>query len=71
MRIITLTVLALILIAPFAAAMQKPAPPQPPMPQAPPSPPDPPMDLGKWWLNSEIVRQLGLNQEQTEKIHPP
>ena len=63
MRIMTLTVLALILIVPCAVPMQRPVP-----PQAPPSPPDPPRDLGKWWKNSEIVGELGLNEEQAEKI---
>jgi Spy/CpxP family protein refolding chaperone len=66
MKMVVLTALVLILIVPYAAPMQRP--PQPPAPPAAPSPPDPPQDLGKWWKNSEIVQQLGLSQEQTEKI---
>ena len=35
--------------------------------QGPPGPPHPP-DLGKWWKNSEIVRELQLNEAQANQI---
>ncbi len=35
--------------------------------QGPPGPPHPP-DLGKWWKNSEIVRELQLSEAQTNQI---
>ena len=35
--------------------------------QTPPGPPHPP-DLGKWWKNSEIVRELQLSEAQTNQI---
>lgn len=68
MKTITLMILTLILVVPYAAPIQKPVPPRPAAPPAPPAAPEPPRDLGKWWKNSEIVKQLGLTEEQTEKI---
>ena len=35
--------------------------------QMPPGPPHPP-DLGKWWKNSEIVRELQLSEAQSHQI---
>ncbi len=35
--------------------------------QGPPGPPHPP-DLGKWWKNSEIVRELQLSEAQINQI---
>ncbi len=35
--------------------------------QMPPGPPHPP-DLGKWWKNSEIVRELQLSEPQSNQI---
>ncbi len=35
--------------------------------QGPPGPPHRP-DLGKWWKNSEIVRELQLSEAQTNQI---
>ncbi len=35
--------------------------------QMPPGPPHPP-DLGKWWKNSEIVRELQLSEAQSNQI---
>jgi Spy/CpxP family protein refolding chaperone len=34
--------------------------------QGPPRPPEP--DLGKWWKNSEIARELQLNEAQINQI---
>ncbi|MBI3670742.1 MAG: periplasmic heavy metal sensor [Acidobacteria bacterium] len=36
--------------------------------QASPAPPPPGAGLGKWWKNSEIVRELGLSEAQTNQI---
>ncbi len=41
-----------------------PAPPPPPVPPAPPQRPD----LGKWWKNSAVVRDLGLSDGQINQI---
>ncbi len=47
-----------------------PAPPAAPAPPAPPAPPVPPLqpDLGKWWKNSAVVRDLGLSDSQINQI---
>lgn len=42
-------------------------PPAPPTPPPPPSPPQRP-DLGKWWKNSAVVRDLGLSDAQIKEI---
>lgn len=34
--------------------------------QLPPPPPGP--DLGRWWKNSEIVREIGLSEAQSSQI---
>ncbi len=41
--------------------------PQTPAPPAPGQPPHPP-DLGKWWKNSDIVRELQLTEQQITQI---
>src|SRR5512136_1117648 len=52
-------------------AQSPPSPPAPPTAlPAPPAPPTPPQrpDLGKWWKNSAIVRDLGLSNAQISDI---
>ena len=63
----------LLLPAVAAAQMAPPAPAQ--TPQGPPAQPGqfgpapaPPADLGKWWKNSEIVRELQLTDAQVNQI---
>ena len=49
----------------FADDQQESYPRQP----QPPQPPQPPqMDLGKWWKNSDIVRELQLTEQQITQI---
>ena len=48
------------LVVPSLAAAQMAPPPHPPHP--------PGADLGKWWKNSEIVRELGLQPAQVNQI---
>jgi len=64
--------LALFLAASAAAQMvpaPTPAPAQAPLPPGLPRHPAPPgMGLGKWWKNSEVVRELGLNEAQVSQI---
>jgi TonB family protein len=43
-------------------------PPAPPAPPAPPSPPPQRPELGKWWKNSTVVRELGLSGTQIKEI---
>ncbi|HYK92177.1 MAG TPA: TonB family protein [Acidobacteriota bacterium] len=47
-----------------------PAPPALPTPPAPPAPPSPPQrpELGKWWKNSAVVRDLQLSDPQITQI---
>ena len=52
--------LAALLVMPCLAAAQGPP--------GPPFGPHPPADLGKWWKNSEIVRELGLAEGQINQI---
>lgn len=47
---------SLLLLGPVVAAAQVPRP------------PEPGPDLGAWWKNSEIVRELGLTGEQVRRI---
>ncbi len=54
MRFSRVTLLSLLLVAGVGAA------------QTPPGPPPP--DLGKWWKNSEIVRELQLSEGQSKQI---
>ena len=61
--------------APGQTPMQATAPGQTPMPAPAPPPhgfprqPGPPgPDLGKWWKNSEIVRELALSETQVGQI---
>ncbi len=75
--------LAVLLVPVLAAAQASPAPlpareravggpavyalpAQAATPAPPPHPPGP--GLGKWWKNSEIVRELGLSEAQTNQI---
>lgn len=56
------SVLIALLILPIVAAAQ--------MPPAPPAAPHPPgrPDLGKWWKNSDVVRELQLTEAQVNQI---
>ena len=61
--------------APGQTPMQATTPGQTPMPAAVPSSPSfprqpapPGMGTGKWWKNSEIVRELGLSEAQVGQI---
>jgi Spy/CpxP family protein refolding chaperone len=51
---------------PTPAQAPQPAPPMAPMPPGQPHPPGP--DLGKWWKNSDVVRELGLTEAQVIQI---
>jgi protein CpxP len=42
-------------------------PPAPPAPPPPPSPPPQRPELGKWWKNSTVVRELGLSDTQIKE----
>ena len=53
---VSIAALLALLLAPCLAAAQ-----------GPPGPSHPP-DLGKWWKNSEIVRELQLNEAQANQI---
>ncbi len=53
---VSIAALLALLLAPCLAAAQ-----------GPPGPAHPP-DLGKWWKNSEIVRELQLNEAQANQI---
>ncbi len=57
-----LVVLAFMFLMPCAAMAQLVSPPPPP------PPPSPPHDLGRWWKNSEVVRELQLSDAQISKI---
>ncbi|MCI0625771.1 MAG: periplasmic heavy metal sensor [Acidobacteria bacterium] len=51
------------------APARTPAPPASPTPPAFPHHPAPPgMELGKWWKNSEVVRELGISEAQVSQI---
>ena len=51
------------------APARTPAPAASPVPPALPRHPAPPgMELGKWWKNSEVVRELGLSEAQASQI---
>ena len=52
-------------VAPGQTPMPAPAPPPHGFPRQP-GPPGP--DLGKWWKNSEVVRELGLSEAQVGQI---
>ena len=48
-------------VAPFViAGQQPPQPPQPPQPRQP--------DLGRWWKNSDVVRELQLSDAQVNQL---
>src|SRR2546426_8416759 len=67
-------VLVAILLLPCAVWAQVPVTPVPGPPSGQvfyaqvPAPPGHPLDLGKWWKNSRIARELGLSEAQISQI---
>ncbi len=61
-RIAVLSVLIMLLVPGWAAAQVVSTPP------APPAPPPGGPDLGKWWKNSEIAREIGLSEAQRNQL---
>lgn len=61
MKYVALPLISLILLCLPASAQVSPDP------QPAPAPPGQ-VDLGKWWKNSEVVRDLGLGNAQIEEI---
>ena len=57
MKTLCTALLSLVLLPCLAGAQMPPGAPHPPGP-----------DLGKWWKNSEIVRELGLSEAQINQI---
>lgn len=64
MRTIPVVLLILWMVLPCAAVAQQATPPMSPHPPNAPRPPD----LGKWWKNSEIARDLQLSESQISQI---
>ena len=58
-----------VVVAAQMAPARTPAPALPPQaPSFPRQPAPPGMEMGKWWKNSEIVRELGLSEAQVGQI---
>jgi len=70
--ILILTLVSSLCLGVLQAAVPEAPPQTPQAPPAPPAPPPPPIppgsELGKWWKNSTIVREVGLKDSQIEKI---
>jgi len=63
-RFIGIIILMLAVASSAAAQQSAPIPPSPP----PPPPPPPVLTAGKWWKNSFIVKELGLGEDQVQKL---
>lgn len=68
MKRITLIALLLFAFAGTGFAQMEPGPKHPGGPGGPPMPPGPHAPLGKWWKNSDVVKELQLSDAQIKQI---